>query len=234
MRISEIFRLWYNRGSFASITLRGTYKLRNEDAVYFKRLNLNGEPVSIGLIVDGVSSGGLGYMAARQIVSTCHKAVRHTKCLDSYIDLRDRLLLVLKDLNLVIYQANQEREKKAYAAFSLCLMSSDALTIVQVGDTSAYLLNEQIQHLTHAHKLIPSGVLTNAIGLNATIYLEVNSFRRTHHNIVLLATDGLSEIVSVDKLALDQCDTIGDIHHVLKTVLKQSVRNDDASYLLMQ
>lgn len=233
MLISEIVRLW-QRGSFAGTTLRGTYKARNEDAIYFKRLKLNGKSVSLGLIVDGVSSGGLGYLAARQTVSACRRIAKRAQWLDSDVDLQDHLLLAIKDLNLAIYQANQRRDQKAYAAFSLCLMSADRLTIVQVGDTAVYLVGKQLEQLTLAHKLMPGGALTNALGLNDTIYLDVSNFKRTDRHVVLLASDGLSEIVHIDKLALDQRDTLSDIHRALNTVLKQSIRNDDASYLLMQ
>ena len=177
------------------------------------------------VVADGLGGHAAGEVASRIVVEKISQFIEHTAEQDrtwpvdydvnlSYDGNRLKTALLLADLGILSdIKSNPERESMGSTVVA-CLVEEDRVTMVHVGDSRAYLLNNSgIRQVTRDHswvaEQVASGVLTpeearrhpfrnvitQALGNGGDLDMAVQEFRVQEMDRILLCSDGLSGMV---------------------------------------
>ena len=207
------------RISTAGRTEVGCVRQHNED-------NFLVQPdLGIYVVADGLGGHAAGEVASRIVVEKISQFIDHTAEHDrtwpvdydvslSYDGNRLKTALLLADQGILNdIKSSPERESMGSTVVA-CLVEEDRVTMVHVGDSRAYLLNEGgIRQVTRDHswvaEQVASGVLTpeearrhpfrnvitQALGNGGDLDMAVQEFHVQEMDRILLCTDGLSGMV---------------------------------------
>ena len=166
------------------------------------RIEERGESV-IALLADGLGSSQEGGTAARRAVEMFA---------DYYLTRpqawspRRALREFAHQINRLFFQESQQRHGSAelLCTLSVTAIEGDRLYGLNVGDSPVYLWRRgQLTRLTEQHSLAADGlehVLTRAIGLEATLAPHCFESSIEPGDIVMLCSDGISTVLSVEQL----------------------------------
>jgi len=157
----------------------------------------------VAAVADGVASGGGGRIAAELSVR---------EFIDAYYQLPETLGTVrvahraLDAINRWIHgQGRADASRKGMATtFSALILRGRSAHLVHVGDTRVYRLREGVlrrltEDHTHEHPDMKH-VLRRALGLEASLLVDVSENSLTLHDRFLLSSDGLHGVLSDPKL----------------------------------
>lgn len=203
----------------AGLTNIGRERTRNEDNLLIKK----DRNMALLAVADGMGGHLAGNVASSLAVSTAQKFwlnLDRNKEL-SPADARAMINELLLQANHVIYeQANHNSDKRGMGTtLTTCLLYHDKLTIGHIGDSRAYLIeNQTIYLLTKDHslleELIESGevrpedahghpqkhVLTRALGTTPDPEIDITDIELLNNSMLLLCTDGLTNMISDDEI----------------------------------
>jgi protein phosphatase len=199
----------------------------NDDAV----LTLSGgvessdELPDFGLycVADGVSGQGKGAQASSIAVRSVAHSLTKAAYLHMIIGDPEEEVDPVEDLvRAAIERANRmvrSQAKGGATTMTLALMMGDQMTIGQVGDSRAYLIEEdRFEQLTTDHsvlqRLIDTGVITekdaedhpqknvlwNALGKEIEVNVEVSTHAIPRGGYLLLCSDGLWDVLPQDHI----------------------------------
>jgi protein phosphatase len=220
----EVFRQHFISG--ASLA-KGSEHNINDDAV----LTLSGgvessdELPDFGLycVADGVSGQGKGAQASSIAVRSVAHSLTKAAYLHMIIGDPEEEVDPVEDLvRAAIERANRmvrSQAKGGATTMTLALMMGDQMTIGQVGDSRAYLIEEdRFEQLTTDHsvlqRLIDTGVITekdaedhpqknvlwNALGKEIEVNVEVSTHAIPRGGYLLLCSDGLWDVLPQDHI----------------------------------
>lgn len=203
----------------AGLTNTGRERVRNEDNFLIKK----DRHIALVAVADGMGGHLAGNVASSLAVST---AERFWQNMDRAVvftpaDARAVMNELLLQANRAIYEeANHSPGKRGMGTtFTSSLFYDGKLTIGHVGDSRAYLIeNETIYLLTRDHslleELIEAGeirpeeahnhpqkhVLTRALGTVSDPEIDITEFEPLSDSVLLLCTDGLTNLVMDDEI----------------------------------
>ena len=198
-----------------SITDVGMVRQVNQDYVYTSDTPLGTLP-NLFVVADGMGGHQAGDFASKYTVEVVKQELKQTDETD-----------VEKALVSAIKKANKEIIKKASEDTHLKGMGTTivAATIVRqmmyfanVGDSRLYLINQGITQLTKDHSLVEEmvrlggikpeeakhhpdkNIITRAIGAKEGVEVDFYEHRLKRGDIILMCTDGLSNMVEDEEL----------------------------------
>jgi PPM family protein phosphatase len=218
-----------NHGSQFSIDVGsksdiGRVRQNNEDTYALA------QDINLWVVSDGMGGERHGELASAIAIETIVASCRSNSLLlsdfdRSLVDISEqgnRLLSATHLANQEIFKsANQNSDHHGMGATVVAAwLDKDRLSLVNVGDSRAYLLHSgQIEQLTADHTLVaeqvrrgiisPQQALTNklqnvlirALGVHAAVEPDVREFEVNSDETLLMCTDGLTRMVEDAKIA---------------------------------
>jgi len=210
------------RLTFSYRTDQGLVRPNNQDAFSVDLLDPRGNAALL-VVADGMGGYEGGEVASRMAVDV----VRH-RVLDSSSDwaekgaLGDGLVQAVNQANLAILRAQQEQPGRSSMGTTLtaALIWGTRVLIAHVGDSRACLIRQSggVVQVTTDHnvasELYESGhltaeeaavhpqrhVLTRALGVSPNLNVERRELTWEQGDVLLLFTDGLSSLVSLEEI----------------------------------
>lgn len=181
------------------------------------------------LVADGIGAGGAGSVASRVAISTiAHLALEHGRwnlrvTPDTVMDIMARAERFFSRADVEVFSRSRAAAPLSGMSTSLtaAFSAGDSLFVAHVGHSRAYLFREGLlTQMTRDHTMarhIASAkcpvaversaqdlqhILTDAIGAgpNAPV-VDVEEFRLKHNDLVLLCTNGLTDVVDDEQIA---------------------------------
>ena len=203
------------RVGFALETHPGQLRPHNEDA-------LGADPAAgLFVLADGLGGYNAGEIASTMAVSTllsqlpsAHQKARvDGQAFDPHQVLRDALI----NMNIAISRAamNSSAYEGMATTIVLCWLLGRTLWVAHAGDSRLYRLRDgELEQLTRDHsfsqELLDAGMVTEeearqlpsknlvtrALGASPEVEPEINDFQVRYGDVLLLCSDGLTEMVS--------------------------------------
>ncbi|HEX9082575.1 MAG TPA: Stp1/IreP family PP2C-type Ser/Thr phosphatase [Holophagaceae bacterium] len=244
----------------AGLTDVGCVRKHNEDSFL-------AEPdLGLFVVADGLGGHAAGEVASQIVVERVGQFVAETREKDrtwpleydtrlSFDGNRLKVALLLSDQAITEdIRRNPERETMGSTVVA-CLVHGRRATLAHVGDSRAYLLNDQgIHQLTRDHSwvaeqvangiLTPSearvhpfrNVITQALGNGGDLEVEVQEFELENSDQLLLCSDGLSGMVG-DAQIWDIVRRASNPQMAVETLIAQARENggeDNITAVLVQ
>ena len=182
-----------------------------------------GEKLLIAVVCDGMGGAEGGQIASSVAVETFMKEMRALIRADMTAEqLRELASFCVAKANTAVYQ--RALQDPAYQGMGTTLVSAVAeekyAIVCNIGDSRAYLIRGgEITRITHDHSVVQTlvengnitaeearthpnrNLITRALGVSANIVPEYNRCEIEEGDILLLCTDGLTNMVADDDIA---------------------------------
>ena len=191
----------------------GRVRETNEDAYCLCQLLTAGRPLLLA-VADGMGGYVDGEIASRLAVRQLRLDLEQYRGNQS--DYLPRLVASFEAANQAVFEAARG---SMGTTLTSALLLGDRLLLAHVGDSRAYLLREgSLQQLTHDHSLVGLMVrngeldedeamhhphrhlLMRALGTESTVAVDTAEFKVEPGDIILLCTDGLTNLVQGDEV----------------------------------
>ncbi len=196
----------------------GKVRSINQDAFYINTLP---DGAALAVVCDGMGGASAGDIASKTAVDIISQYV-----VNSYspsMDSEDIIKLIsnaILSANIEIYDLSLKNETlKGMGTTAVVAIVRDGVAIIcNIGDSRAYLINEQLSQITRDHSvvqtLVESGklspeqarvhpeknVITRALGVEENTFCDNYVIVFNKDNKLLLCTDGMSNYVSEQKI----------------------------------
>ncbi len=173
----------------------------------------------IGGYMAGEIASSLAVVEIRQYVLDALKSPAGNTDNSGYSEHSIMLKKAISHANETIHAlAQQEKNcKNMGTTVVACLFHSSLLSIAHVGDSRAYLFkNNELRQLTEDHsvhqamldrggsaedvKNVPKNLVTRALGIKATVGIDLVELSFQHGDTLLVCSDGLSDMVEFEKI----------------------------------
>jgi PPM family protein phosphatase len=185
----------------------GLQRRANEDSLLVR------SPLFV--VADGMGGAQAGEVASRVAVETFHEGLRDGT------DAERSLIEQVQEANSHINELSHRRAEHAGMGTTITVVyvGEQEVSIAHVGDSRAYCLRErELLRLTDDHSLVDEliregkltpeeaeehpqrSVITRALGPEATVEVDVRSFRGRSEDVYLICSDGLTTMLSEPEL----------------------------------
>lgn len=233
---------------YAGKTDVGKKRHNNEDSYI---VNCEGKD-KIFIVADGMGGHNAGEVASLQACRIIEEAI-----LNSEGNIEDILKSAVEKANREIFirAAENESMRGMGTTIDACVANGDHICIAHVGDSRVYIVSDEgIRKITKDHSVVgmmvdsgsiteeeaknhPSrNLITRAVGTAMTV--EVDIVNETIHNdeIVLLCTDGLSNMVARDDICsiIKEHENLDDAACALVDKAKENGGDDNITVILFK
>ncbi len=185
----------------------GLQRRANEDSLLVR------SPLFV--VADGMGGAQAGEVASRVAVETFHEGLRDGT------DAERSLIAQVQEANSHINELSHRRAEHAGMGTTITVVyvGEQEVSIAHVGDSRAYCLRErELLRLTDDHSLVDEliregkltpeeaeehpqrSVITRALGPEATVEVDVRSFRGRAEDVYLICSDGLTTMLGEPEL----------------------------------
>lgn len=198
-----------------SITDVGMVRQVNQDYVYTSEKPL-GNLQNLFVVADGMGGHQAGDYASKFTVEVLQKELRES----TEKDIEKALVSAIKKANKeIIREAESDPHLKGMGTTVVAATIVDQmLYFANVGDSRLYLINQGITQLSKDHSLVEEmvrlggikpeeaknhpdkNIITRAIGAKENVEVDFYEHRLKRGDIILMCTDGLSNMVDDDEL----------------------------------
>ncbi len=204
------------------LTDPGMIRTQNQDDYAIKKL---GKDQMLVLVCDGMGGARSGNIASNMAVEVFTGEVHRTARSGMKPERIDQMLKDALELaNKAVYEQSQlsEEYKGMGTTLVAAFFQKDHLTVVNVGDSRAYLLNDNgITSITTDHSLVElmvqrgeltretaknhpgKNLITRAVGTEANVECDLYHISLKKNDCVLLCSDGLSNIMSDQEILFE-------------------------------
>jgi serine/threonine protein phosphatase PrpC len=198
----------------------GSVRTRNEDSIYTEPLDSpqTREHGWVGVVADGLGGHPSGDFASRLAAQT----TRDVFYKRSHETIGERLRAAVEKANDVIVQTAQTETQHADMASTItaAVIHGASVFMAQVGDSRGYLIrNGRVRRVTRDHSLVDEllrageltaqealhhpqrNVITRALGVKATVEVDVFEEKLRNADVILLCSDGLYRMVEDAEIA---------------------------------
>ncbi len=213
----------------------GAQRTQNEDAMYYDDF------LGVYVVCDGMGGHASGQVASDIAIRTIVHALKTSD--PPSPPGQDPLTTAMKAANMAVFQrAQMDHSCHGMGTTAVGFRFEEGLVhICHCGDSRAYLLRQgQLRQLTRDHSLrnlyqdrpdlvgtlgpATSNVIIRAVGLDANVEIEHNTFVPEHNDVFLLCCDGLSDLV--DDWMIREIMTSGDSIEVVAENLIRAANNN--------
>lgn len=240
---------------FFARTDTGRVRSNNEDAV-----SVDAE-ANIAVLADGMGGYSAGEVASGMatdfIQAEMARWLGQSTTAPSGQDIRRALEICVDNANQAIYAAALANLDYAGMGTTLVVgvLSGERLVLAHVGDSRCYRLRAgALKQLTRDHswlqEQLDAGLLTpqqaavsssrnlvtRALGVEPIVEVEINEFKMESHDLLLMCSDGLSEMLGADEIAalLSSNETLEEKATRLIAAANANGGRDNISVLLVQ
>ncbi len=198
-----------------AVTDVGMVRKVNQDYVYTTD-NPIGPLENLFVVADGMGGHQAGDYASKYTVETLIKELEHSNT----EDVEKALVSAIKVANReIIKKANEDPDLKGMGTtVVVATIVNQMMYFANVGDSRLYLINQGITQLTKDHSLVEEmvrlggikpeeakyhpdkNIITRAIGAKGNVDVDFYEHRLKKGDIILMCTDGLSNMVEDDEL----------------------------------
>ena len=224
--------------SFA-ITDIGVRRKLNEDYVFASDTQVGKLP-NLYIVADGMGGHKAGDFASRYTVEHLVEEVRNSR--ERYP--REILDEAIRSVNRSLYML-AETDEGYYGMGTTVVIATilaDRILIANVGDSRLYMLQDKLRQVTVDHSLVEEMVLagnldarrarnhpdkniiTRAVGVDETVKVDYFSERLAGTKIILMCTDGLTNMVDDDEI-LRIVRTSVDVPDMAENLIKMANHN---------
>ena len=190
----------------AAITDIGSCRQENQDNYCAQQL---AGGTAWGIVCDGMGGVNGGRIAAHIATDTMQQYfARQMRSLQPGGE-KSFIMRGFDITNRAVYEkATSDPEMMGMGTTGVCAYASGGLAhVVHAGDSRAYLFHEgALRQITRDHsmvqQLVDSGKITRALGVSANIVPEYNRCEIEVGDILLLCSDGLTNMISDEEIAL--------------------------------
>ena len=194
-----------------SITDVGMVRQVNQDYVYVTDRPL-GILQNLFVVADGMGGHQAGDYASKYTVEVLNREL----ALSEGEDIEGCLVGAIRE---IIKEASRDEHLKGMGTTVVAAtISNQMMYFANVGDSRLYLINQGIQQLTKDHSLVEEmvrlggikpeeakhhpdkNIITRAIGAKADVEVDFYEHRLKRGDIILMCTDGLSNMVEDEEL----------------------------------
>ncbi|MBX9834992.1 MAG: Stp1/IreP family PP2C-type Ser/Thr phosphatase [Burkholderiaceae bacterium] len=197
----------------------GLVRANNEDAVSVDA------GANLAVLADGMGGYSAGEVASGMATSLIHTEMSawlaQSDSPPSCHDIRCALEICVDNANQAIYNAALANAEYAGMGTTLVvgMLSGDKLVLGHIGDSRCYRLRAGVlKQITRDHswlqEQLDAGLLTpqqaavspnrnlvtRALGVDPTVSVEINEFKMESHDLLLMCSDGLSEMLRTDEI----------------------------------
>lgn len=200
----------------------GKKRKHNEDAIFVSNIQI-GALANLYIVADGMGGHRNGAIASTLAIDAfcsyieAHKTIRLASDDDMFILLKR----AIAHANHVIYSKGKEDPdyEGMGTTMTLCTTINDKVYIAHVGDSRVYVIDEKrIEQLTIDHSVVQEmmekgyiskqdmkdhpqrHMITRAVGTYESVKVDVLVHHIPHHSRILICSDGLTTMISDDKL----------------------------------
>ena len=240
---------------FFARTDTGRVRSNNEDAVCVDA------EANIAVLADGMGGYSAGEVASRMatdfIRTEMSRWLGQSTVPPSGSDIRRALEICVDNANQAIYDAALTNFDYAGMGTTLVVgvLSGERLVLGHVGDSRCYRWRAGVlKQLTRDHswlqEQIDAGLMTpqqaavsssrnlvtRALGVEPVVEVEINEFKMESYDLLLLCSDGLSEMLNADEIVavLGSNETLEEKANRLIAAANANVGRDNISVLLVQ
>lgn len=247
--------------TIAGLTDQGVVRDHNEDTIG------NNPDLGLAVLADGMGGHKGGEVASALAVDTIlNSLAKSLKDIDigatdettGYTLASGAIEQAIKEANSVIFQASRKNEQYEGMGTTVVvlLFYDNRFTVGHVGDSRLYRLRDkQLELLTRDHTLLQElvdrgfytkeearesmkkNLVTRAVGVSATVEVDITEDAAITNDIYLLCSDGLNDMID-DSLIEDTIINYNtDIKKVAEELIKQAKQHggkDNVSALLAQ
>lgn len=220
----------------------GKTRSSNQDAVKTGKIS---DSLAWSVVCDGMGGVAGGDVASDIAVLT----------ISSYLNKELSANKNSKEIKNVVYEAVNSANKAIYlksqndvslknmgTTVILCVLNGDDLHVVHVGDSRAYLIDENnINQITIDHSMVQEmlssgkitvdeaknhpqkNVITRALGVSEEVEIDYNHLKIKQGNIVMLCTDGLTN--HVDESRIHEICKENDLSQVPQILIDEGNKN---------
>lgn len=204
------------------LTDPGMIRPQNQDDYAIIKL---GRDQMLVLVCDGMGGARAGNIASKMAVEVFSGEVKRTVRSNMKPDRIDQMLRDALELaNKAVYEQSQlsDEYKGMGTTLVAALFQKDQLTVCNVGDSRAYLLNQDgVLGITTDHSLVElmvqrgeltretaknhpgKNLITRAVGTESTVECDIYHHALAKGDSVLLCSDGLSNIMSDQEILFE-------------------------------
>lgn len=219
----------------------GKMRNSNQDACFTGRLYEN---TLLVIVCDGMGGAKAGNIASETAVKSISeyvgKSFRKTMQAD---DMAEMLKNALISANIEIY--DMSRKNTEYSGMGttavIAIVQNESAVICHVGDSRAYLINDEITQLTKDHSIVQSliesgkltpdeakahprkNVITKALGAEEDIVPDTVTVSLNTNDNLLFCTDGLTNFVETPDIL--KIFTTNEINNVASTLVECANQN---------
>ena len=227
--------------NFYGLTDIGKRRAENEDAFYVPNID---EKLKLFIVADGMGGYAGGKLASNLAKDAVASYIKNN--INTIPHEKENILELLKNSieysNFVVYEKSKENKEfeNMGTTIAVVLIYNNIVYIGHVGDSRIYRVRKNIiRQLTKDHsfveKLIAEGTITRqeaynhpkknmlmkAIGVDAFVEPDIKSKNLLKGDILLLCTDGLTNMVKDEQIF----KTIYENSHDLKTICEKLVED---------
>lgn len=235
----------------------GRVRQVNEDQSWVSQLN-NG--VTLAIVADGMGGHQAGDVASQKAVDAFRNMLEQSAA-KADLSLQEGKMLIrqaISQANEAVFElaSRNERYHNMGTTIVAALVKQDNAIIGHVGDSRAYKITDGvITQITNDHtlvnELVKSGqlsaeeaahhprrnVLTRAVGTDSQVDIEVQTVEWSSHDVLLLCSDGLSNMVSdqqmLQTVSMEQLELEAKADHLIQLALHAG-GDDNITVVLLQ
>lgn len=164
------------------------------------------------IVADGMGGHKAGDYASRYAVNQMIKKAQHMR----EKDISRAFIQLIDEVNCDLYEISEGNEDFNGMGTTLvaCCILGDCLYVANVGDSRLYICGERFRQITKDHSLVEElaelgkiergsemyqlqkNIITRAVGIRPTVTVDVFKKLIKKDDLVLLCSDGLSNMVS--------------------------------------
>ena len=198
-----------------ALTDIGRVRTMNQDYIYSSPEKVGSLP-NLFLVADGMGGHRAGDYASRFAVENLVIYINRAGDGSPVMQLKKGI----ETVNGMLYEESLKREELKGMGCTLVagVVEDNILYVANVGDSRLYLINQGIQQLSKDHSLVEEmvrlggikpeeakhhpdkNIITRAIGAKADVDVDFYEHRLKRGDIILMCTDGLSNMVEDEEL----------------------------------
>ncbi len=204
------------------LTDTGMVRAQNQDDYAIVKL---GKDQLLAVVCDGMGGARSGNIASKMAVEVFTEEVKRTFRSGMKQDKVDKMLTDALELaNKAVYEQSQlsEEYKGMGTTLVAALFQKENLTVANVGDSRAYLLNQEgVKSITTDHSLVElmvqrgeltresakyhpgKNLITRAVGTETAVSCDLFHCELSKDDSILLCSDGLSNLMSDQEILFE-------------------------------
>lgn len=192
----------------------------NQDYVFVSENQIGGIP-NLLVVADGMGGHNAGDFASRFTVETLKEELaKITETQSENLEPETVISRAIQTANRRLLEISKYDARMSGMGTTLVVgtVIEDTLYFANIGDSRLYLLNNEIKQLSRDHSLVQEmvrlgginaeeakyhpdkNIITRAVGVKENIEIDFFEYRLNKDDMILMCTDGLSNMVEDDEL----------------------------------